>query len=59
MNLAIQTAEIARIAEMLAPFCDGDESLFHDMMTGESPVDRVIARIWEQVARDTEMLANG
>lgn len=57
MNAHIKLAEIERIAEMLAPFCDGDEQLFHDMMQGESPVDQVAQRIWEQVARDTEILA--
>lgn len=57
MNLSIQAAEIARIAEMLAPMCDSDEVLFHDMMTAESPIDRVISRIHETIARDGEMLA--
>jgi len=57
MNQMVKLAEIERVAEMLAPYCDGDEQLFHDMMLGESPVDRVAARIWEQVARDTEILA--
>ena len=57
MNSHVKLAEIQRIAEMLEPFCDGDEQLFADMMEGESDVDRVAARIWEQVARDTEILA--
>lgn len=57
MNQMVKIAEIARIAEMLAPHCDGDEQLFADMMEGESDVARVLSRIWEQVARDTEILA--
>jgi len=57
MNQMVKLAEIERIAEMLAPYCDGDEQLFHDMLTGESDIDRVASRIWEQVARDTEILA--
>jgi hypothetical protein len=57
MNQIVKLAEIERIAEMLAPFCDGDEQLFHDMMQGESSVDYVASRIWEQVARDAEILA--
>lgn len=57
MNTHVQIAEIERIANMLAPHYEGDEQLFHDMMTCESPVDQVAARIWEQVARDTETLA--
>lgn len=56
MNQMVKLAEIQRIAEMLAPHCDGDEQLFHDMMQGESDIDRVASRIWEQVARDTETL---
>jgi hypothetical protein len=56
MNPAIQTAEIARIAEMLAPMCDGDEGLLADMLEGETEIDRLLARLWEQVARDTETL---
>lgn len=57
MNQMLRLGEIERIAEMLAPYCDGDEQLFHDMMQGESSVDHVASRIWEQVARDTEILA--
>lgn len=57
MNQMVKLAEIERIAEILAPFCDGDERLFHDMLQGESDINRVAARIWEQVARDTEILA--
>ena len=56
MNYHVKFAEIERVAEMLAPHCDGDEQLFHDMMTGETPIDQVAARIWEQVARDQETL---
>lgn len=56
MNQMVKLSEIQRIAEMLAPHCDGDEQLFHDMMQGESDIDRVASRIWEQVARDTETL---
>jgi hypothetical protein len=56
VNAYVQMAEIARIADMLAPHCDGDEQLFHDMMIGESPIDRVVGRIYEQIARDGETL---
>jgi Siphovirus Gp157 len=57
MNPNLQAAEIARIAEMIAPLCDGDEALLHDMMTGETDIDRIAGRMWEQVARDGETLA--
>lgn len=56
MNAYVQIGQIARIAEQLAPYCDDDERLFHDMMTMESPVDHVVQRIHEQLARDQEML---
>lgn len=57
MNIPVKVAEIRRIAEMLDPMCDGDVDLFSDMMEAESPVDRVLSRVWEQVARDNETLA--
>lgn len=57
MNHNLAIAEIARIAEQIAPMCDGDEELLHDMMTGETDVDRIASRMWEQVARDAELLA--
>lgn len=49
-------AELGRVADALAPLCDGDERLFHDMLTGETEVDRIVLRIHEQVARDGEIL---
>lgn len=56
-NISIQAAEISRIAGMLAAMCDGDGQLFNDMLTGETPIDRVLARLYESMARDGEMLA--
>ena len=56
MNAPLQRAEIARIAEQLDMLCGDDEALFHDMITGESDIDRIVARIHEQVERDGEML---
>lgn len=49
-------AEIARIAEQLDDLCGDDEQLFHDMLIGESDIDRIVSRIHEQIARDEEML---
>src|SRR5690606_14036241 len=43
-------------AEQIAPMCDGDEQLLHDMMTGQTNIDWLVSRLHEQVARDTEML---
>lgn len=57
MNIAIQSAEIARIAEQLSMLCDDDEQLYHDMICGETDIDRIVQRIYEQIARDEEMLA--
>lgn len=56
MNMEIQRAEIARAVEYLAPYCDGDEQLFLDMLEGETDLFRIIGRIHEQIARDQEML---
>lgn len=57
LNLRLEADAIARVAEMIAPMCDGDEELLHDMMTGETAIDRLVSRVWEQVARDEEQLA--
>lgn len=57
MNAPIQMAEIRRIAEQLSVICDDDEQLFHDMLTGESDIDRIVQRIYDQMARDEEILA--
>lgn len=56
MNAPVQMAEIARIAEQLSVLCDDDEQLFHDMLQGETDIDRIVARIHEQMARDEEIL---
>lgn len=56
MNPDILRAEIARTAEYLAPYCDGDEQLFLDMLEGETDLFRIVGRIHEQTARDDEML---
>ena len=56
MNAHIDLAALARDAEGLDALCGGDERLFHDMMQGESNIDRIVLRIHEQVARDDEML---
>lgn len=56
MNAQIQLGEISRAVEFLAPFCDGDEQLWLDMLEGETDLHRIVARIHEQVARDTETL---
>jgi len=54
MNM--QLAEVARIAEQLAVLCDDDERLFADMMDGESDVFRIIGKLHNQIACDTELL---
>lgn len=57
MNQFIPLRELAQDAEWLDELCGGDERLFADMMLGESNIDRIVARIHEQFARDDEMLA--
>jgi hypothetical protein len=57
MNVQIQAAEIARIADMLAPLCDDDDTLFADMMEGESDLFAIVSRLHGQIASDEELLA--
>ena len=56
MNAHFDIAALAREAEGLDEICGGDERLFHDMLLGETSIDRIVLRIHEQVARDDEML---
>lgn len=57
MNIRIDFTHLAQTAEALDVLCEGDEQLFHDMLTGESDIDHICTRIWEQIARDEETLA--
>lgn len=57
MNAPFALAEIARTADELDQLLGGDdERLFHDMITGETDIDHIARRIYEQMARDEEML---
>lgn len=56
MNAPIQLAHIRAVADALAPHCEEDEQLFHDMLIGETNIDRIVSRMHEQIARDGEML---
>lgn len=56
MNAHLDLSLLKRDAEMLDELCGGDESLFHDMMLGETSIDRIVLRAHEQLARDEEML---
>lgn len=57
MNAMFDLAEIRRTADELDQLLGGDdERLFHDMVVGETNIDHVAARVWEQVARDDELL---
>lgn len=57
MNAHLDLRQLGREAEMLDELCGNDERLFHDMMLGETSIDRIVLRIHEQIARDEEMLA--
>lgn len=58
MNAHFDLARIAQVADELDKLLGGDdERLFHDMLIGESDIDRIVLRIHEQRARDLEMLA--
>lgn len=53
----VQIGEVRRIADDLDMLLGGDdERLFHDMLLGESEIDRMVLRVHEQIARDEEML---
>jgi hypothetical protein len=53
----VDLTHIARLADDLDMLLGGDdERLFHDMLLGESDIDRIVLRIHEQIARDNEML---
>lgn len=56
MNPHLKAAEIARVADMLAPLCDGDEQLFADMMEGETEIDRIVQRLHNIIADDEAMV---
>lgn len=57
MNVHADLTRIRQVADELDKLLGGDdERCFADMLVGESDIDRVVARIHEQVARDTEML---
>ncbi len=47
---------LRRIAEQIAPMCDGDEALLQDMLEGESDLLGFVGRLHEQIARDGETL---
>lgn len=53
----IQLAEIARIADQLATLCEDDEQLFADMLEGETDLYRIIGKLHDQLARDSELIA--
>jgi len=56
VNVQIQAAEIARIAELIAPLCEDDDTLFTDMIEGETDLFSIVGRLHAQIARDEEML---
>lgn len=56
MNARFDFSHIAQTADALDALCEGDERLFADMLVGETDIDHVCTRIWEQIARDEETL---
>lgn len=57
MNAPVQLAEIARIAEQLAVMCEDDERLFSDMLEGETDLFRIVGKLHNQLAHDSELIA--
>ena len=56
MNARFDLSHIATAADALDTLCEGDERLFADMLVGETDIDHICRRIWEQIALDEEML---
>lgn len=58
MRIDLTTAELQRtVAWLESTYDDVDEDFRQIFFEGETDVARVLSRIWEQVARDTEILA--
>jgi hypothetical protein len=57
VNAPVQLAEIARIAEMLSVMCDDDEQLFENMLEGETDLYRIVGKLHDQLACDSELVA--
>lgn len=57
MNLYIQATEIARIADQLALLCEDDERLYADMLEGETDLFRIVGKLHQQLASDSELIA--
>lgn len=57
MNVQVQLAEIARIAGQLETLCDDDERLFSDMLEGETDLFRIVGKLHQQLATDSELIA--
>ena len=57
MNAHLDLAALKRDAEQLDELCGGDERLFHDMLLGETSIDRIIMRIHD-VVQDSQGMAS-
>lgn len=57
MNMHVSLGEIKRVAEMLAPHCDGDGDLFRDMLEGETSLVELVEKLHQHIAEDSERLA--
>lgn len=56
MNLHIQAAEIARIAEQLSILCDDDERAYIDMLEGETDLYSIVGKLHNKIAADGELI---
>jgi uncharacterized protein YbjT (DUF2867 family) len=58
MNVSpIKLNEISRFAEIMAEMCDGDDTLFADMMEAETDAFEVIQRLSDAIAEDQARIA--
>lgn len=56
MNAHLDLSILSREAEQLDELCGGDERLFHDMLLGETNIDRIVLRIHD-VVQDSQGMA--
>ena len=57
MNVQLQTAEIARIANALHDMCGDDERCYEDMLAGETDLHKLVNRLHDGIATDLGMVA--
>lgn len=57
MNIAVQLAEMHRLATELDTLCGEDELLFADMLEGETDLFEIVGKLHQRMAADQELVA--